>query len=96
MAARGARRRSGSAVARRASHARIERTGRSATASALRTELPPVGRRARRVPGGGSVPRTQSGWCSGPPKSGLVKSGLLKLGREPAGPLPGLVKFGRL
>lgn len=36
-----------------------------------------------------------SGWCSGPPKSGLVKSGLEKLGREPAaGPSSGLLNPG--
>jgi hypothetical protein len=50
----------------------------------------------RWVPGGGSNPTGHSGWCSGPPKSGLLKSGLVKLGREPEEPLPGLVKLGRL
>lgn len=34
-----------------------------------------------RSPGWGRKPRGYSGWCSGPPKSGLLKSGLLKLGR---------------
>ena len=29
------------------------------------------------VPGGGRNPGVYSGWCSGPPKSGLEKSGLL-------------------
>ena len=37
-----------------------------------------------------------SGWCSGPPKSGLLKSGLEKLGRWPgSGPSSGLGKPGR-
>jgi DNA-binding HxlR family transcriptional regulator len=50
-----------------------------------RTTRPPRCRRdgvfGLRSPGGGRKPRGYSGWCSGPPKSGLLKSGLLKLGR---------------
>lgn len=47
--------------------------------------------------GGGASAVRHSGRCSGPPKSGLVKSGLLKLGRGPvAEPPSGLLKPGRL
>ncbi|GAA2449594.1 hypothetical protein GCM10010273_33600 [Streptomyces lavendulocolor] len=40
--------------------------------------------------------RAQSGWCSGPPKSGLVKSGLVNVGREPVAPSLGLENSGPL
>lgn len=49
------------------------------------------------VRNGGRSAGSYSGWCSGPPKSGLEKSGLLKLGRERELPLSGLLlKLGRL
>lgn len=58
------------------------------TSDASRTRCP-------RTAAAGGRPR-HSGRCSGPPKSGLVKSGLEKLGRGPAaGPLSGLLKPGR-